>query len=239
MLKRIFVVTLSVAVLCTFALAAVSPAVRTFVESWNAQVSIGILDSVRALYVLIPLLVAILFRVFFLHDKISDLFRLRRRFDLENILRPLAEGIGFPTAGPKWERIEQDRDLAMTRTFYRYASFRDPQIDLQLVRTAADRWAWFWCTVEPLVILLITGLIFAMLAAWFQLFVVLVFMAVLIATGFLLWPQLRTGARNQVAEILNNKTWKEEIRSALDNLTGNAATAAQQGDAPDGAPRRR
>jgi len=117
----------------------------------------------------------------------------------------------------------------MTRTFYRYGSFKDPKIDVQLVRTAADRWAWFWCTVEPLIILLIAGSIFAVLGAWFQLFVVLAGMAVLILTGFLLWPQLRTGARNQVGEILNNENWKVEMRSALDDLTGNAATAAQQG----------
>jgi hypothetical protein len=239
MLKRIFAATVTVGVLCTFALAAVSPAVRTFLESWNAETSIGILDSVKALYVLIPLLLAILARVFLLHDKISDLLRIRRRFDLENILRPLAEGIGFPTAGPKWEQIEGDRDLAMRRTFYRYASLKDPKIDVQLVRTAGDRWAWFWCTVEPLIILLMAGSIFAVLGAWFQLFVVLAAMAVLILTGFLLWPQLRTGARNQVGEILNNENWKGEMRSALDDLTGNAATAAQPGDAPDGAPRRR
>lgn len=227
MLKRIFVATLSVAVLCTFALAAVSPVVRTIVDSWGPEVSIGILDGVKALYVLIPLAVAILARVFFLHDKMSDLFRLRKRFDLENILRPLANGIGFATSGPEWELIEQRRDLAMTRTFYRYASFKDPQIDVQLVRTAADRWAWFWCTVEPLAILLITGVIFAVLAAWLQLFVLVAFIAVLLVTAFLLWPQLRTGAENQVAEILNNQDWKQEIRVTLDKIANGTTTAAQ------------
>ncbi len=236
MLKRIFAATLTVGLLCTFALAAVSPAVHTFLESWSAEISIGILDSVSALYVLIPLGVAILCRVFLVHDKVSDLFGIRKRFDFENILRPLAEGVGFPTAGVKWERIEESRDLAMTRTFYPYASFRDPRIDVQLVRTAADRWAWFWCTVEPQIILIITGSIFAVLGAWSLLFVTLASMVVLILIGLLLWPQMRTGAKDQVAEILNNGSWKAEVLSALNDLTEGEGAAAQQGDAPEGPP---
>lgn len=220
MLKRIFAATLTVGVICTFLLAAVSPVVRNFLESSNARISIGILDSVRALYVLIPLGVAILARVFLLHDKVSDVFGIRRRFDLDNILRPLAEGVGFPTAGGNWKKVEENRDLAMIRTFYRYAGFTDPKIDVQLVRTAADRWAWFWCTVEPLIILVITGSIFALLGAWLQLFFILVFMVVLILIGLYLWPLLQRGAKNQVAEILNNGGWKVEVRGALDDLVG-------------------
>jgi hypothetical protein len=220
MLKRIFTATLAMGVLCTFALAAVSPAVRTFLEGWSVEISIGFLDSVKAFYVLIPLGVAILSRVFLLHDKVSDLFGIRRRFDLENVLRPLAEGVGFPTAGTNWKRIEESHDLAMTRTFYRYASFRNPKIDVQMVRTAADRWAWFWCTVEPHIILIISGLIAVALGAWSLLLCILVSMIVLILISFLLWPQLRAGARNQVAEILDNGGWRAEVQSALCYLAG-------------------
>jgi hypothetical protein len=40
-------------------------------------------------------------------------------------------------------------------------------------------------------------------------------MVVLILVGIMLWPQLQKGARTQVAEILNNERWREEVRSAL------------------------
>ena len=218
MLKRIFAATLTVSLLCTFALAAVSPAVRTVLDSWSAEVSIGILDSVKALYVLIPLGVAIVSRVFLLHDKVSDVFGIRRRFDLENILKPLAAGVGFPTTQPNWKRIEESRDLTMTRTFYLYASFRNPRIDVQMVRTAADRWAWFWCTVEPQIILVVTGFIFGVVGAWSQIAYILTSMVVLILIAFSLWPQLRRGARNQVVEILNNEGWKAEVRFVLHEI---------------------
>src|SRR5688572_7840953 len=114
MLKRIFTATLSIGIICTFFLASVSPDVRKFLESLNAETSIGILDGVKALYVLVPLSLAILARVFLLHDKISDLFGLRKRFDIVNILTPLAEGTGFPTNGTEWNHIVNNRDLAMT-----------------------------------------------------------------------------------------------------------------------------
>lgn len=236
-LKRIFAATLTVGVLCTFAVAAVSPDVRTFLESWNAQTSIGIFDSVKALYVVIPLFVAILARVFLLHDRVSDLLGIRRRFDLQNILRPLAEGVGLPTVGEKWERIEADRDLAMTRTFYRYASFKDPKIDVQLVRTAADRWAWFWCCVEPVIILLIAGSIFVVLRAWLPFFAILVGVAVLALVSLSLWPQLRRGAQNQVAEILNNEEWKAEVRSALGALTVGTGYGGEFGSVGEALPK--
>jgi hypothetical protein len=218
MLKRIFWATFAVGVVCTLAVTPASPLAYMFFESWDTKISIAILDSIKAWYVLIPLLIAILSRVFLLHDKVSDLLRIRRRFDLEHILRPLADGVGFPTMGVGWKQIEQNRKLAMTRTFYRYASFRDPKIDVQLVRTAADRWAWFWCTVEPLIILVVAGIIMVVLGAWSLLCFILSGMVVLILISLLLWPQLRAGARNQVAEILHNDGWRAEVRSALDHI---------------------
>ena len=234
MLKRIFAATLAVGVLCTLGVAAVSPSVRSFLESWDAKTSIGILPPVKALYVLIPLIAAILARVFLLHDRISDLFRIRRGFDIEHILKPLAEGVGFGTVGEKWKRIENNRKLAMTRTFYRYAGFANPKIDMQLVRTAADRWAWFWSTLEPAAILLIAGPIFAVLRAWLQFWIVLASTAVLILIALLLWPQLRKGARSQVDEILTNGDWKEDVRCAFDGVSGVVSAATQQGGAPEG-----
>lgn len=220
MLKRIFAATLTMGIGCTFFLGTVSPAVKTFLESWSAETSIGILDGVKALYVVLPLVVAIGARVFLLHDRISDLLGIRRRFDFSNILIPLAEGVGFPTSGPSWNKIENNRDVVMTRTFYRYASFKDPKIDVQLVRTAADRWAWFWCMIEPQFVLLITAIILVFLRSWSYLLIVFLVMVVLSTIGFVLWPQLRNGARNQVREILENAGWKAEILAAFQALSG-------------------
>lgn len=218
MLKRIFAATFIMGVVCIFALAAGSPTMHSLLEMWSLTVSVGPVDNVKMLYVLIPLVAAVLARVFFVHNKLSDLFGIRMRFDIENILKPLAVGVGIPTTGSAWDQIENNRELAMTRTFYRYASFKDPQIDVQLVRSAADRWAWFWCTIEPQIILFATAIALAILGAWIELFAILAVAGILALIAILLWPQLRAGARNQIAEILTMEDWKSDVRAALQNL---------------------
>jgi hypothetical protein len=181
---------------------------------WSAETGFEVLDGIK----LIPFAVAILSRVFLLHDKVSDLLRIRRGFDNANILKPLAAGVGFPTWGPQWKKVRVRRNQAMTRTFYRYASFTDPKIDTQLVRTAADRWGWFWCTVEPQIVLAIAAGTFIVLGAWIQLVVSIGVMAVLILFGLVLWSQLKASAARQVDEILNNEAWKHDVRFELDNI---------------------
>lgn len=234
MLKRIFAATLTAGIICTVAVARVSPAVRDFLDSWDAEVGIGILNSIKALYVLIPLLLAVLIRVFRVHDKVSDPLGLRRHFDIQHILKPLADGVGFPTDGTRWLEVRTNRDLLMRRTFFRYASFKEPKIDGQLVRTAADQWAWFWCMIEPQVVLLITGIIFATIAAWIEVLIVLSVILILAVTALILWPQLKTGAKAQVTDILTREDWKTEIRAAFNDVLGGQESAAQQGDAADG-----
>jgi hypothetical protein len=218
MLTRIFWVTFATGVLCMLGLAEASLDARNFLESWSAEASVGILDGIKALYVLIPIVVALLSRVFVLHDKISNCLGIRRRFDNDNILKLLTAGVGIPTSGVPWEQVLDRRDLAMRRTFYRYASFVDPKIDVQLVRTAADRWAWFWCTVEPQIVLAIAAVMFIVSSAWTQLIIVMVLVTILIMIGLVLWPQLKRGAVSRVEEILYNEAWKAEVHSELDAL---------------------
>jgi len=220
MLKRIFASTLTVGILSTLGVAVVSPSLRSFLDSWDSEVKVSFLPALRALYVLVPLLVAILTRVFLLHDRISDLLGLRRRFDTEYILKPLAEGVGFKAEGDDWKKIESQRELAMTRTFYPYAGFRDPRIDVQLVRTAADRWGWFWCAIEATVVVLITGAICALIHAWLALWIALAATGVLILIAWLFWPQLGKGAKRQVEEIVANQSWNQDIRSQFDEISG-------------------
>ena len=218
-LNRIFAATLIVGIICTFILAQVFPPFHALLESWSAETSIVMLQGVKALYIFIPFFVAILSRILRLHNMISDLIGIRRNFDLKFILKPLAEGVGFPTGGEKWKKIKQSRKVAMTRTFYKYASFEDPKIDVQLVRKAADRWSWFWCAVEPLIIWVMTGAILVLVGGWQQFIWVMSAIILFILLAFYNWDQLEEGAKEQVAEILNNTNWKVEVSSALDGIS--------------------
>ena len=218
-LTRVFVASLTTGILCTFALASASPPVQAFLDGFKPEAEIGILKGVKALYVLIPMAVALASRAVLLHDKISNVFGIRERFDLNYILRPLAEGVDLlPTAENGWNYIEGNRKRAMARTFYPYCSFLEPKIDKQLVRTAADRWAWFWSAVEPQAILGLAGIGFIAVGAWEYLLIVALFSVALLLIARSLLPKLRSSAQAQVDEILHNGAWRAEVRRVFVEL---------------------
>ncbi len=218
-LTRIFVATLTTGILCTFGLAGASPHFHKFLEGWNTHTSIGIIDNVKALYVLVPLAVAIASRAFLLHDKISDWCRIRKTFDINFILKPLAAGVGYPVAGDEWMSVVENREKAMAKTFYRYASFTSPKIDPHLVRTAADHWGWFWCGVEPSAILVVASVSFAALQAWWPHFcVTLAVIVVLLCLSAARWSSLKELASKQVDEILNTPASKDEILAVFKSM---------------------
>ena len=213
MLQRIFVATLSVGLLCTFWISSVSPAFKHFLNSWNTETSIGLIDGLKAWYLLIPLTVALFSRIILLHDKISDLFKIRRRFDINHIIKPIAAQVGFEEKNIDW--YIENRDTLMRNIFYKYASFIDPKIDTQLVRTAADRWGWFWCMIEPTTILFLTSIIFLLLQNKGYFFLSLGLMVMMLIFAAATWPLLIKGTRPQLEEILSNPKWKKDILNKL------------------------
>ena len=144
MLEPIFAISVATGVICTVVLADASPALKDFLNSFKMEAEIGPLKGIKALYVLIPLVVALFSRVIKLHDLISDLLRIRYVFDTKFILYPLAIGLGIKLTKALKQKINKNRDKMMYAVFYPYASFRDPKIDRQLVQTSADHWGWYW-----------------------------------------------------------------------------------------------
>jgi hypothetical protein len=106
------------------------------------------LRNVPTAYVIVAFLIVFVARVSKLHDKISDLFGIRERFDLHEILTPLAGGVGIAIDLIKREKLIERRDQIMRDVFYKYASSTDPVIDQHLIWTALDKWSWFWVCVE-------------------------------------------------------------------------------------------
>ena len=144
MLRRIFATTLISGIVCGFILAAASPHMRQFMESLKIEADLPLVKGLKALYVLIPLLIAGVSRAIYLHDRISDVLRIRHRFDTHHILYPLATASGLTLTKEQKTQISRSRRAAMYAVFYPYAGFKDPKIDSQLVRNALDACGWFW-----------------------------------------------------------------------------------------------
>lgn len=88
----------------------------------------------------IALAVHIFSRVTRFHDRISDFFKIRARFDRANILLPLAVMSGVHMTPRQIENLKRDRHPLMRETFCKYASSRSekPLVDKHDIESALE-----------------------------------------------------------------------------------------------------
>lgn len=84
------------------------------------------------------------------HDRISDVLGIRRRFDRDYILIPLAAAVGITLGRKQIRAIEKERARLMHRVFYAYTSSRreNTVVDPHDIEHALSAWSWFWVCVE-------------------------------------------------------------------------------------------
>jgi len=152
------------------------PDVHQFLDWKDIKINVDALgvEGIPWLYVVFSFAFALGARIVQLHDRISDVFGIRRRFDVRDILVPLFErGLDTADAGTFatkraeiLSRMPSRRRQLMGRLFYEYASSHRSVIDEHLIHTALDRWGWYWCFVEQGVIAAICLGIYVSFGAW-------------------------------------------------------------------------
>jgi hypothetical protein len=126
------------------------------IESWGPlDKVVSVIPNHEALNLsglVIAFAVAILTHIFQLHDRISDIFAIRRRFDRKSILVPLAQRVGSIVTEDKELKIGKHRRELMRAVFYKYTSSRadEPLVDKHDIEHALNAWSWFWVCVEGL-----------------------------------------------------------------------------------------
>lgn len=210
-LQRIFYTSVGSGIICTFILAKASPNVQAIIDSVSTQVDIGPIKGLKALYVVFPIGVSLISRMLRLHDKISDVLRIRLLFDTRYILFPLAELSGHDLTKELKEKIRSNRNAAMHVVFYPYAGFMDPAIDKQLVRSAADNWGWFWVLIESAFIFGLTAVTLWILQknTYLQvcLWVLFLHMCLLLVE----WVACRQAASRQVKAVLADSSRRSDV----------------------------
>lgn len=95
---------------------------------------------------------AIFARMIKFHDKLSILFRIRYRFDVYRVLKPMAEKVGYNLNKVDIAILKTQRNDLMNNVFYKYASSTSPKIDAHIVIMALDTWCWFWILLENMIV---------------------------------------------------------------------------------------
>jgi hypothetical protein len=213
MLERVFATTVVTGIVCTLIVASASPDAKALLDSVKTEAEIGPVRGLKALYVLVPIAIGVISRIIRLHDKISNLLRIRSRFDTRYILFPIAQLSGHKLDKSMKQRIRSVREAAMYKVFYPYAGFESPKIDKQLVRTALDNWGWFWVSVESGFLFIITAIIVKAMGGngqfWICLDVSLVIALLLLIT----WFACRRSADRQVRAIVDDSQRKLDIQT--------------------------
>lgn len=167
---------------------------------------------------LAALIIAFIFRALKFHDRLSDVFRIRQRFDVDSILLPMALASGTTLSVEKIEKVLNERKTLMPKVFYKYASSTDPQIDKHLITMALDQWSWYWVLAEISAIAVATSLLLSLFgsmnAAFWTLFSVLIFLC-------LMWGIKIYCARyalREVNEILSDEKRLAEVAEVFDAL---------------------
>jgi len=162
---------------------------------------------------LLALLVAVLSRAIKLHDRLSDLFRIRRNFDIQEILIPMAQKTVGPVSDHLARQIERYREHLMGKVFYEFASSSPNRavIDPHLIHNALDQWSWFWAFFEGVTILTSSCLVLFLAGAFT---VALIILAGIVAGVILLiWmrSQCDKNAAAEIAAILASPERKDKI----------------------------
>jgi hypothetical protein len=219
MLAKIGVFTFANAVGAVWMLTFVVPPIGTFLAQWSLQVPLwGIKVPLGVLVV--SLAWAFLSRLVKLHDRVSDVLGLRRRFDVEHILKPMAQEAGVQLSPILETKLRRKRRDLMSAVFYKYASGGTGKavIDDHYVTMALDQWAWFWIVLE--------GVVTLSLAA-----IVLVFTENLLAAGIILlvvagscglmvcsWGISVRYAQDEIHEITKDGVRKQDIAAVFNAL---------------------
>ena len=110
-----------------------------------------------------------------LHDRISNSFHIRERFDLDCILWPLALRCGVTITSTQAERVRVSRNKVMHECFYKYASSTAPDavVSKHDIQQALTSWSWIWVSLEARIVFWVSALLCAFegkfqVAFWFS-----------------------------------------------------------------------
>lgn len=217
MLTKIMVFTFCISLVFLAVVAHSCPGVWSFLHpSWlTFSIDVLGLKNIPTAYLIAAFLIALAARISRFHDRISDLFGIRERFDIHEILSPLAGGVGIAVDLALLDRFKQHRSPIMGRIFYKYASSTKPAIDEHLIWKALDKWSWFWICIEGASVGLV-AFIFLISVSAFQ-SATFVGATVLVAT--LAATQINracaSAAHTEVREILSDSQRRIDVAAAI------------------------
>jgi len=155
------------------------------------------------------------------HDRLSDLFGIRHRFDIHQILIPSALLVGANLDQSKYERLLGSRNSLMRTVFYKYSSSGegdDRVVSNHTLREALTSWSWYWVLLEALSIMIPTSLALAFFSAPNWAFTLSIISILFVGIMQFLYGETSRYARAEIIDIISDPIRANEIRDTFENL---------------------
>jgi len=215
MLRRIAFFTFIAGIVAVKLLRMNSATINTLLSQLDSDVDLPYLGKLKVLgYVLPAGAIALAFYTLRVHDRLSDVFRIRYLFDTRRIIRPFAIATGLD--GDQIKQLYTHRNELMQDLFYKYASSKSPQIDTHNIHEALDNWTWVWVVLESWFLFFCTGVALLFITSWWvgSITIVVASLIGLVFCPFFI-SQCRKYAKLQVDEILSDSERKKIIQKKL------------------------
>lgn len=165
----------------------------------------------------IPIVIATLENVFNIHDKLSDLFGIRYRYDKNIIIGHFLKVLNMDKYIQKVNR--KNRESIMNEIFYEYVSSTSPKIDPHLIYLALGAWSWYWIFLDTFLVTLLVGIFLliqkfsvpALTILLIVLFVLLIFMCLKKNIDCI------RHSISEVDKILSYRPWKRKVAEYFKN----------------------
>lgn len=175
------------------------------------------LPAINPLGILFAAILTLLAYVMQLHDRLSDFFRIRQRFDINCILLPLAVLTGATLSSNKLNCLRTNRDTLMRAVFYRFASSSSerPLVDRHDIQHALSAWSWFWIMVEGSAVATLGFTIAVGFGVWGTASLLGGAAIISMIAAVFLHSRLERYARPQIEQIARDETAAAAVRDAF------------------------
>ncbi|KAB2454627.1 hypothetical protein F8160_09535 [Bacillus sp. CH126_4D] len=178
-------------------------------------------------YILPPLVWMFISLSIRVHDRISDLFKIRKNFDCNHILLPFTQKLNIPLNDTKKLKLFKNREDLMAKIFYKYADSTktesEDNISPHLIHKALNNWAYFWILLEGQIFIGITIIIYICQKDWKNMLITLIVLILTLLIQFLIYKDAKKIVNQEINAILalKNGEYKERIKKEIKHALQN------------------
>lgn len=218
MLNKIAVFNFFSGLLFFFLMGKLEPKINSFLSTydWNIEL-IG--KNFSIINIVIPFTVTIFSRIIKLHDRISDIFKIRAVYDVNFILMRMANLIAYQTPNLK-NKLRMNRNLLMRKCFYKYASTQESKCDIDYhnVMMAMDQFCWYWIIIEIIFVAILALIVSILFKSELLVIILLITVVVLVLMSFFVLSLCKKYTSVEVEQILEDSNRVNEIKNQYNAL---------------------